>query len=193
MVRNPGLIPGFESMRNGDIGKKQAMVAEMLDRCYLSCYEADEGSLGERGFVADAIISNPPTFAHIHCAEALGIPLLLSFTMPWCSTASFPHPLVNIKQNGSHEPKAVNYYSYTLVDMLTWQGLGHVINKFRTKKLGLDYLSTASAVSMMERCGIPWTYCLSPALVPKPQDWLSHIDVVGFYFLDLAKDYDPPA
>ncbi|KAJ1305708.1 hypothetical protein OPQ81_010443 [Rhizoctonia solani] len=193
MVRNPGLIPGFESMRNGDIGKKQAMVAEMLDRCYLSCYEADEGSPMEKGFVADAIISNPPTFAHIHCAEALGIPLLLSFTMPWCATAAFPHPLVNIRQSGSHEPKAVNYYSYTLVDMLTWQGLGHVINKFRTKKLGLDYLSTASAVSMIERCGIPWTYCLSPALVPKPQDWLSHIDVVGFYFLDLAKDYDPPA
>ncbi|CAE6526287.1 unnamed protein product [Rhizoctonia solani] len=193
MVRNPGLIPGFESVRNGDIGKKQAMVAEMLDRCYLSCFAVDEGSPGERGFVADAIISNPPTFAHIHCAEAFGIPLLLSFTMPWCATAAFPHPLVNIKQSGSHEPKAVNYYSYTLVDMLTWQGLGHAINKFRTKKLGLEYLSTASAVSMVERCGIPWTYCLSPALVPKPQDWLAHIDVTGFYFLDLAKDYDPPA
>ncbi|KDN42537.1 hypothetical protein RSAG8_06680, partial [Rhizoctonia solani AG-8 WAC10335] len=193
MVRNPGLIPGFGSVMNGDIGKKQAMVAEMLDRCYLSCYKADEGTPGERGFVADAIISNPPTFAHIHCAEALGIPLLLSFTMPWCATASFPHPLVNIKQSGPHEQTAVNYYSYTLVDMLTWQGLGHVINKFRAKQLGLDFLSTASAVSMIERCGIPWTYCLSPALVPKPKDWLSHIDVVGFYFLDLAKDYDPPA
>ena len=52
----------------------------MLDRCYLSCFEADEGSPEEMGFVADAIISNPPTFAHIHCAEALGIPLLLSFS-----------------------------------------------------------------------------------------------------------------
>ncbi|KAH7322331.1 glycosyltransferase family 1 protein [Rhizoctonia solani] len=193
MVRNPGLIPGFESMIKGDIGKKQAMVAEILDKCYLSCYETDKGSPEENGFVADAIISNPPTFAHIHCAEAFGIPLLLSFTMPWCATASFPHPLVNIKQDGSHEPKAVNYYSYTLVDMLTWQGLGNVINKFRAKRLGLDYLTTASAVTMIERCGIPWTYCLSPALVPKPKDWLSHIDVTGFYFLDLAKDYDPPA
>ncbi|CAE6389203.1 unnamed protein product [Rhizoctonia solani] len=193
MVRNPGLIPGFESMMQGDIGKKQVMIAEMLERCYLSCYEADEGSPGEGGFLADAIISNPPTFAHIHCAEALGIPLLLSFTMPWCATASFPHPLVNIKQSGAHEPNAVNYYSYALVEMLTWQGLGQVINKFRTKTLGLDFLSTASAVSMLQRCGIPWTYCLSPALVSKPQDWLSHIDVVGFYFLDLAKDYEPPA
>ncbi|CAE6437050.1 unnamed protein product [Rhizoctonia solani] len=192
MVRNPGLIPGFESVLKGDIGKKQVMVAEMLERCCLSCYEVDEGSPNEGGFVADAIISNPPTFAHIHCAEALGIPLLLSFTMPWCATAAFPHPLVNVKQSGSHEPNAVNYYSYTLVDMLTWQGLGHAINKFRTKKLGLPYLSTASAVTMIQRSAIPWTYCISPALIPKPQDWLTHIDVVGFYFLDLANNYVPP-
>lgn len=82
------------------------------------------------------------------------------------------------------------------------------------KRLGLGYLSTASAISMIERCGIPWTYCLSPALVAKPADWLSHIgtcahipglficidnwvgvlveDVVGFYFLDLARSYIPP-
>ncbi|CAE6475911.1 unnamed protein product [Rhizoctonia solani] len=193
MVRNPGLIPGIESLRNGDIGKKQKMVAEILEGCFASCFAPDYGSGEVTGFAADAIISNPPTFAHIHCAEALGIPLLLSFTMPWCPTASSPHPLVNIKQSGNTEPKMANYYSYGLVDMMTWQGLGRTINKFRMKRLGLDYLTTTSAVGMIERSAIPWTYCLSPALVPKPSDWMSHIDVVGFYFLDLASDYSPPA
>ena len=33
---------------------------------------------------------------------------------------------------------------------------------------------------------------MSPALVPKPSDWSNHIDVVGFYFLDLATSYSPP-
>ncbi|KAJ1311934.1 hypothetical protein OPQ81_010394 [Rhizoctonia solani] len=179
MVRNPGLMPGLESLRNGDIGKKQKMVAEILEGCFASCFAPDYGSGEETGFAADAIISNPPTFAHIHCAEALGIPLLLSFTMPWCPTASSPHPLVNIKQSENTEPTMANYYSYGLVDLMTWQGLGHTINKFRMKRLGLDYLTTTSAVGMIERCAIPWTYCLSPALVPKPSDWMSHIDVVG--------------
>ncbi|EUC58960.1 sterol 3-beta-glucosyltransferase, partial [Rhizoctonia solani AG-3 Rhs1AP] len=195
MVRNPGLIPGIKSLRNGDIGKKQKMVGEILEGCFASCFAPDLGSGEETGFAADAIISNPPTFAHIHCAEALGIPLLLSFTMPWCPTASFPHPLVNIKQSENTEPNMANYYSYGLVDMMTWQGLGRTINKFRMKRLGLDYLTTASAVGMIERCAVPWTYCLSPALVSKPADWMSHIvikDVVGFYFLDLASDYSPP-
>ncbi|QRV87000.1 glycosyltransferase family 1 protein [Ceratobasidium sp. AG-Ba] len=192
MVRNPGLMPGFESLKNGDIGKKQSMVAEILEGCYQSCFAPDAEQDGGALFTADAIISNPPTFAHIHCAEALGIPLLLSFTMPWCATAAFPHPLVNVKHNPKDEPRLVNYYSYGLVDIMTWQGLGRTINKFRMKRLGLSYLNTQSAVGMLERCAVPWTYCLSPALVPKPADWMDNIDVVGFYFLDLAKEYTPP-
>ncbi|KAG8763486.1 hypothetical protein FRC11_002889 [Ceratobasidium sp. 423] len=191
MVRNPGLMPGFGSLTNGDITRKQMMVAEMLERCWRSCYEPDEAQEGGRSFAADAIISNPPTFAHIHCAEALGIPLLMSFTMPWSPTTSFPHPLVNVR-NSQAEPRLTNYLTYGLADAMTWQGLGHTINKFRRKRLGLPSLSVISGSGIIERCGVPWTYCMSPALVPKPQDWVNHIDVVGFYFLDLATKYTPP-
>jgi UDP:flavonoid glycosyltransferase YjiC (YdhE family) len=31
----------------------------------------------------------------------------------------------------------------------------------------------------------------SPALIPKPNDWGRHIDVAGFYFLNLASNYTP--
>ncbi|CAE6475397.1 unnamed protein product [Rhizoctonia solani] len=191
MVRNPGLMPGFESLTNGDITRKQMMVAEMLERCWRSCYEPDDAQEGSLSFAADAIISNPPTFAHIHCAEALGIPLLMSFTMPWSPTTAFPHPLVNVRTSQA-EPRMTNYLTYGLADAMTWQGLGHTINKFRRKRLGLPSLSVISGAGIIERCGVPWTYCMSPALVPKPQDWVNHIDVVGFYFLDLATKYTPP-
>ncbi|CAE6422705.1 unnamed protein product, partial [Rhizoctonia solani] len=173
LARNPGLVPGLDTLENGDVGKNQHIVAEILDRCLLSCYAEDEASEGESGFAADLIISNPPTFAHIHCAEALGIPLHLSFTMPWSPTSAFPHPLVNIKQNDETEPRMANYYSYSLVDMMNWQGFGRAINKFRTKRLGLEYLSTQSAVGITERASVPWTYCMSPTIIPKPVDWMS--------------------
>ncbi|KAJ1305710.1 hypothetical protein OPQ81_010445 [Rhizoctonia solani] len=191
MVRNPGLMPGFESLTNGDVTRKQMMVAEMLERCWRSCYEPDDAQDGSLSFAADAIISNPPTFAHIHCAEALGIPLLMSFTMPWSPTTAFPHPLVNVRTSEA-EPRMTNYLTYGLADAMTWQGLSHTINKFRRKRLGLPSLSVVSGSGIIERCGVPWTYCMSPALVPKPQDWVNHIDVVGFYFLDLATNYIPP-
>jgi hypothetical protein len=34
----------------------------------------------KKPFVADAIIANPPSFGHVHCAEKLGIPLHIMFT-----------------------------------------------------------------------------------------------------------------
>ena len=77
---------------------------EILQGCWRSCFESGDGTgvairgdrpggepherlpdLSNHGpadkpFVADAIIANPPSFAHIHCAEKLGIPLHLMFT-----------------------------------------------------------------------------------------------------------------
>lgn len=119
MVKNPGLIPQMKSVKAGDIQRKRVMVAEMLKGCWESCIEDD--SVTKTPFVADAIIANPPSFAHIHCAQALGIPLHLMFTMPWTSTRSFPHPLANLKYSTT-EPKMANYLSYGIVEWMTWQG-----------------------------------------------------------------------
>jgi hypothetical protein len=49
--------------------------------------------------------------------------------------------------------------SYILVDMLTWQGLGDIINKFRKDSLSLDPIGMVSAPAMLARLKIPWTYC----------------------------------
>ncbi|KAK0458621.1 glycosyltransferase family 1 protein [Desarmillaria tabescens] len=190
MVKNPGLVPGVDSLTNGDIPKKRKMLAEMMNGCWLSCYSPCPRT--GRTFAADAIIANPPSFAHIHCAQALGIPLQLTFTMPWTATSAFHHPLVNVKDSNAGKG-LTNYLTYPLADILTWQGMGDIINKLRTRTLGLTPLSLRSGSGALDTCKVPWTYCMSPALVPKPSDWKNHVDVVGFYFLDLATNYTPPA
>ena len=152
--------------------------------------ETDSNSPRARPFVANAIIATPPSFAHIHCAEKLGTPLHLMFTMPWSPTQSFPHPIANIKSS-STDGSMTNELSYTIVDMLTWQGLGDITNKFRKEILGLAEISQASATTMLHRLRIPYTYCWSPALIPKPRDWGRHISISGFYFLSLASTYQP--
>lgn len=119
MVKNPGLIPSLKSLQAGEIKRKRMMVREMLEGCWKSCIEAD--TLTHEPFVADAIIANPPSFAHVHCAQALGIPVHLMFTMPWTSTRAFPHPLANLR-NADGEEGVANYLSYGIVDWLTWQG-----------------------------------------------------------------------
>ncbi|KAF4770786.1 hypothetical protein HAV15_013022 [Penicillium sp. str.  len=81
MVRNPGLIPSIKTLRAGEIKKKRASMAEILNGCWDSCLKPDQNDM--KPFMADAIIANPPSFAHVHCAQALGIPVHLMFTMPW--------------------------------------------------------------------------------------------------------------
>ncbi|KAJ7176591.1 UDP-glucose,sterol transferase [Mycena filopes] len=188
MVKNPGLIPNMKSLRFADIQDNRSMVAEMLDGCWRSCIEPDPVS--HAPFVADAIIANPPSFAHVHCAQALGIPVHLMFTMPWSGTRAFPHPLANIKHSQT-EPGLANYMSYGVVEFLTWQGLGDVINKWR-RSIDLEPVPVTEGPGLVDKLNVPFSYCWSPALVAKPLDWASHIDVCGFFFRD-PPDYTPPA
>lgn len=201
MVKNPSLMPGFRTLLSGEIGQRRRDVAEYIQGCWRSCYEAGDGmghgatddDLSEpaaRPFVADCIIANPPSFAHIHCAEKLGIPLHIMFTMPYSPTQEFPHPLANI-QSSNADPQLTNYISYIMIEVLSWQGLGDIINRFRAKCLGLDPVSLIWAPGMLQRLEIPHTYCWSPALIPKPKDWGPHVSISGFYFLNLASNYTP--
>ncbi|KAJ5278347.1 hypothetical protein N7524_004500 [Penicillium chrysogenum] len=188
MVKNPGLIPQMKTLRAGEVQRKQAMVATMLDGCWRSCIEDDP--VTNQPFVADAIIANPPSFAHVHCAQALGVPVHLMFTMPWSSTKAFPHPLANLNPS-SMDPRTANWVSYGVVEWLTWQGLGDVINRWRVS-IDLEPVPATEGPSLAETLKIPYTYCWSPALVPKPRDWPGHIDVCGFFFRD-PPSYSPPS
>ena len=93
MFRNPGLLPNYEAFRSGDVKRQRKNMYEILKGCWRACIEPGNGMDKDqkhsrlnmsdsqpRHFIADAIIANPPSFAHIHCAERLGIPLHLMFT-----------------------------------------------------------------------------------------------------------------
>ncbi|KAL4815809.1 hypothetical protein BDW67DRAFT_185529 [Aspergillus spinulosporus] len=142
MVKNLGLKPGLRSVISGDVGQQRKQVAEYIQGCWQSCYRADNGTEGDlpessecasgtrpspKHFVADCIIANPPSFAHIHCAEKLGILLHIMFTMPYSPTQVFPHPLANIQASNA-DPQLTNYISYALIELLSWQALGDIIN-----------------------------------------------------------------
>ncbi|GIZ38820.1 hypothetical protein CKM354_000222100 [Cercospora kikuchii] len=208
MVKNPSLMPSFRSVADGDIKQQRKIVSQYIQGCWRSCYEAGDGmgcmpsdddmpaasdhdhrEARPKPFVADCIVANPPSFAHVHCAEKLGCPLHIMFTMPYSATQAFPHPLANIQSNA--DPHLTNYMSYAMMELLSWQGLGDIINRFRAKCLGLDPISRMWAPGMLQRLKVPHTYCWSPALVNKPKDWGPHINIAGFYLLD-SVSYEPP-
>ncbi|CAF3903248.1 unnamed protein product, partial [Rotaria sp. Silwood1] len=189
MVKNAGIVPSVSSIVAGDVVKSRRVIAEILQSTWKACIEDDD----ETGvsFVAEAIIANPPSYGHIHCAQKLQIPLHMIFTMPWSPTVQFPHPLCKVDYNRASIEK-INRLSYLLVEIFTWSGIHSIINDFRKNILGLSTLHTRQAVRLMIDEHVPHTYCWSPSLVPKPTDWPPHIDISGFFFLDLATNYEPP-
>ena len=126
MVKNPGLMPSVSTVRAGEVGRRRDSMFEMFQGFWRACINATDDEkdisnlkmMGDKHpFVADAIIANPPSFAHVHCAERLGVPLHLMFTFPYSPTQHFPHPLANIK-NSNVDTNYTNFMSYPLVEMM---------------------------------------------------------------------------
>ncbi|KAB2629958.1 sterol 3-beta-glucosyltransferase UGT80A2-like [Pyrus ussuriensis x Pyrus communis] len=179
MVKNKGFLPSGPS----EISIQRHQLKEIIFSLLPACNEPDPDS--KIPFKAEAIIANPPAYGHSHVAEALKVPLHIFFTMPWTPTSEFPHPLSRVKQPIGYR------LSYQLVDAFIWLGIRDMINEFRKKMLKLRPITYLSGYYSSPP-DVPYGYIWSPHLVPKPQDWGPKVDVVGFCFLDLASNYEPP-
>lgn len=173
-----------------DVPKKRAMIAEILESTWRACTEADPDRPGAPPFRADTIVANPPSYGHIHCAEALHIPLHMIFTMPWTATGAFPHPFANIDP-GVDRP-VESFFSYGIVDLLVWAGIGDLVDAFRTQTLGLPAVALTDGAALLDDHEVPFTYLWPESLVPKPPEWGRHIELANFIHYAQAQAYEPP-
>jgi sterol 3beta-glucosyltransferase len=143
-----------------------------------------------QAFEPDAIVYHPKMLGSYHIAEKLDIPLIMAIPLPFYTpTRAFPNPfLANARLGGWF-----NRFSYQLMGLSSLIFAG-MINAFRTRTLGLtpqghfaDPLITAQGAP------IPVLYPYSPALLSVPADFPGHVHVTGYWFLEQARDWQPPA
>lgn len=60
--------------------------------------------------------------------------------------------------------------------------LGDVINDWR-KTIDLEAVPATEGPNLAAALKVPFTYCWSPALIPKPADWPSYIGRFLFLFI----------
>ena len=173
-----------------DVPRKRAVIGEILESTWRACTEPDPEH-PDTPFAAEWIVANPQSYGHIHCAEALNVPLHMVLTMPWTATSAFPHPMTHL-QPGEYRPVR-NFLSYGVVNMLMYGGVADVVNGFREKTLGLPVLDVAQGAALLEDAEVPFTYLFPESLIPKPPDWGPHIELTNFVFVDQADGYEPPA
>ena len=149
-----------------------------IDELLISAWQACQDS--------DLLIESPSAMAGIHIAEALGIPYFRAFTMPWTRTRSYPHAFaVPEKKLGGQ----YNYLTYIAFDNIFWKATAGQINRWRKKELGLR----STTITELRPNKVPFLYNFSPSVVPPPIDYSDWIRVTGYWFLDEAQTYTPPA
>ena len=161
-------------LREG-LSKFREWLDELLKESWIACQNTD------------LLIESPSAMAGIHIAEALQIPYFRAFTMTWTRTRAYPHAFAvpDTKLGGSY-----NYMTYTIFDQVFWRAISGQINKWRRNTLNLN----STNLNKLAQYKVPFLYCLSPHLVPKPLDWNEWIHVTGYWFLDEFKkdEWKPP-
>jgi len=115
--------------------------------------------------------------AGVHIAEALKIPYIRAFTMPWTRTSAYPHAFLSppVELSGSF-----NYSTYVIFDNIMWSAMAGQVNRWRKRVLQIP----KTDLEALAQTKIPFIYNFSPSVVPKPLDWSDLITVSGYWFLD---------
>lgn len=144
-----------------------------------SSWEACQGT--------DILIESPSAMGGIHIAEALGIPYMRAFTMPWTRTRAYPHAFIvpDQKKGGSY-----NYLTHVMFENIFWKGISSQVNKWRVEDLNLPRTN----LFKLQQSKIPFLYNISPTIFPASVDFPDWVRVTGYWFLDEghAEDYDAP-
>ncbi len=138
---------------------------------------------------SDLIIAGMSGLAGVFSvAEGLGIPVIQTHVFPFTPTREFPSPLVPKLPFG----RALNRLSFQAMRQLFWQTFKAGDSAAR-QQLGLKRASFWRPFRSLTRSRVPVLYGYSPHVLPRPSDWADYQEVTGYWFLDAANDWTPPA
>ncbi len=129
-------------------------------------------------------------FVGLGIAEKLDLPILQAFVFPFTPTADFPGAL--FPHSVSRFGPAANRLSHELLRQAMWQGFRAADTMARNAVLGLPAAPFFGPYSSERLNRHPVLYGFSPSVIPPPADW-RNAQVTGYWFLDAARDWTPPA
>lgn len=135
---------------------------------------------------ADILIESPSAMGGVHIAEALGIPYMRAFTMPWTRTRAYSHAFImpDQKKGGSY-----NYLTHVMFETVFWKGIASQVNRWRVELLNLPRTN----LFKLQQNKIPFLYNVSQTVLAPAVDFPDWVKVTGYWFLDegAAEKYKP--
>jgi len=139
---------------------------------------------------ADVLVASPLACVLAYSvAEKLHIPLVRAFYFPATPTRAYSAHFV---RGLTRLPGSVNLWTHRVQGRVILAIIRRAANRARAEVLGLGPLP-ADPFAELDRRRAPMLYGYSPLVCPPPADWGSWIHVTGYWFLDAARQWTPPA
>jgi len=139
---------------------------------------------------ADVIVASGLTFfIGLAVAEALGIPTVAATLQPVVPTRDFPPAIIR----APGMPRIVYPTLHRAVSIAVWFLTARSVQRLRHSLLGLPKWPWYGPARQLLRQRMPLLIAVSPSLVPRPRDWPDFVHLTGFWYLDTADAYQPPA
>lgn len=157
----------------------------MIDQILSEAFEAFLDAFND----IDLIVSgNGVTFGMVSFAEKCSVPLVHVVLQPMHETSEFPNILFPVLpfKSGLYNRMTTRGMLYIM-----WKLIGPFVNKARTERLGLPAQTFDEMMAVINRSTVLMAY--SPRVAPPASDWGDNVYVTGWWFLDHAQDWQPPA
>lgn len=149
-----------------------------------------EGSLAACHDVDLLVAGVGGLFLSLALAEKLNLPLLQAYIFPFTPTNAFPAIL--FPQSISKLGGTVNRLSHHLFRQIMWQGSRSGDGLARQQVLDLPTAPFWGLYRSPHFQRYPILYGFSPSVMAKPSDW-QNTEITGYWFLDEAPNWTPPA
>ncbi|WP_225825757.1 glycosyltransferase [Streptomyces naphthomycinicus] len=123
-----------------------------------------------------------------HLSEATGIPGLGVYLQPTAPTGDFPPVVMGTRSLGRAGNRAAGRFALRMADRVYEPAIGDL-----RRRLGLPPLSAAAMRRRRERENWPVLHGFSTALVPRPADWRTGLEVAGTFWPHVGPEERLPA
>jgi sterol 3beta-glucosyltransferase len=158
---------------------REPLTNELMYHCWQACRDADLVLACTTGFF----------LAHA-AAEKVGVPTFGAAYLPMAATRYQPNSLAPPAPAWCPSRGLYNLLSHYVIGEYFWQVLRPAVNRARREVLGLPPVPFLGPPPRLFR-DRPAVFGYSPAVVPRPPDWLEHQQVTGYWFLDEPDSHLP--